>query len=255
MNRALAAAGPLPFAAPDSANTDWEARFTQGVAGEIKRHRKARKWSAQKLSDECAALGLPLSRANVFDLENGRRPTLTVAELAVIARALDVPPVQLLYPVGYADEAEVLPGVTSSPFDCARWFAGEAPFPDGEDFPSAARIDDWLYTSGSPLGLYRMKERLMQEERNALRQAAAAVDQKVTVGEGDEKKITSAVIQALMPALDGYRDARAALRRQAAELGLLPPRRHEGEASEPATPPLAPRHVRRRSATFGTPGV
>lgn len=69
-------------------------------------------------------------------LENGRRAWVGVAELAVLARALNTAPVALLYPDRCAEEVEMLPGlVTTGPF-ALQWFSG---FIDG---PARAPASD-----------------------------------------------------------------------------------------------------------------
>ncbi|WP_166459620.1 helix-turn-helix domain-containing protein [Amycolatopsis pithecellobii] len=104
---------------------EWPKRFARVVAGEVKRHRKLRKMSAQRLSDATAELGSPIPRTVLSNFENGRRPTISLAELLVIARALEVPPVLLLSPLGRTDKFEVLPGIRMDPWLALKWFAGE----------------------------------------------------------------------------------------------------------------------------------
>lgn len=102
----------------------WAARFTRSVADEIQRHRKQRGWSAQKLADECAALGLDISRAVLANLESGRRAILDVAELLVIARALGVAPAELLAMHGQDGPVEIAPGTLMTPEQAAAWLCG-----------------------------------------------------------------------------------------------------------------------------------
>jgi transcriptional regulator with XRE-family HTH domain len=80
--------------------------------------------SAQQLSDRCGELGLPIARSVLANFESGRRPTLSVAELLVLAEALDVPPTSLVFPVGYTRTVEVLPGVDCDTYRAANWWAG-----------------------------------------------------------------------------------------------------------------------------------
>lgn len=83
--------------------------------------------SAQQLADECARLGHPgLQRTVISNLENGRRRDVSVADVLVLAAALEVAPAALVFPVGYAAEVECLPGRTSPPLEAADWFAGAA---------------------------------------------------------------------------------------------------------------------------------
>jgi transcriptional regulator with XRE-family HTH domain len=212
-----------------STQEQWAARFTRAIAAEIRRHREQRGWSAQKLADECAALGLPTQRSTLADLENGRRATLGIAELVVIGRALGVPPLQLLYPVGYEAAAEVLPGVTRDPFRCARWFAGETPFPGERDEGYLMEISgDWNAASGNPIVLYRSNEQALYAEGDALRRARQLDEQAVTGGEGQRDAFTAAAAS-LRQSADSLRVAREGTRKRAEQLGLLPPRKAAGE--------------------------
>jgi 8-oxo-dGTP diphosphatase len=95
------------------------------MAGEIRRYREERGMSAQHLADRCAALGLDISRSTLADLENGRRVTMNVAELLVLASALDVPPLLLIVPLGRAEATEILPGDTVDTWRAAKWLIGD----------------------------------------------------------------------------------------------------------------------------------
>lgn len=108
----------------------WGPRLVEVVAGEVRRHRTRRGMSTQALADACAALGWPIKRTVLSNLESGYRETITVPELFVIAQALEVAPLQLLLPLGNADSVEIRPGVEVSTVDALLWLAGERPLPD-----------------------------------------------------------------------------------------------------------------------------
>ncbi|MEU7581964.1 XRE family transcriptional regulator [Streptomyces sp. NPDC041068] len=134
---------------------DWSVRLGQRIAGEVRRFRRHRGMSAQQLSDRCAELGMPIARSVLANFESGRRPTLAIAELLVIAQALRVPPVTLAFPVGFEEEVEVLPGQTASTFEAARWFTGEAPGHTGENWRYTDQdADDYEDT---PYGIERFR--------------------------------------------------------------------------------------------------
>jgi transcriptional regulator with XRE-family HTH domain len=81
--------------------------------------------SAQQLADRCAALGLPaLNRATIANLENGRRSSVALAEVLVLAAALDIAPAALIFPVGHTEAVEYLPGQQAPPLDALGWFNG-----------------------------------------------------------------------------------------------------------------------------------
>lgn len=103
----------------------WSERLALAVAQEVRRHRQARGLSAKQLSDRCAQLGMPIQRSVLANLESGRRATISVAEVMVLAAALEVAPMQLLFPVGYEERFEFLPNQHAVPFAAAQWFEGK----------------------------------------------------------------------------------------------------------------------------------
>lgn len=88
--------------------------------------------SAKWLSDRTAELGYRVSPTVIAKLDSGHRGNvLSVAELLVLAAALDIAPIALLYPGPYEQVTELTPGVMSTEFLAAQWFSGEhdAPVP------------------------------------------------------------------------------------------------------------------------------
>ena len=137
--------------------------------------------SAQQLSDRCAALGLPIARAVIANLESGRRTGLTVAELLVLAAALDVSPLSLLFRLGSAESVEALPGREVPAWQALMWASGEAPFPGEHPSPSTAdsfHVSAYgrrIYASShDPAGTYRVHEELISDVLRT-RESAAAV--------------------------------------------------------------------------------
>jgi len=164
-----------------------------------------------------------VTRNLVSDLETGRRQLLGVAEVLVIARALDVPPLLLLFPVGVAEEAEALPGEIRSPFRAAAWFSGETPFPgkDDEDYVIGIAAD-WNAATGNPLAIYRAYDRAAVEETTALRRARS-FEERAASADGDDREAFAAAAAALRQAAEGHRAAAESVRQQARTLGILPP--------------------------------
>lgn len=112
-----------------------QARTPEGtVAHELSAWRGRRQLTAQQLAEQIAMFGGKLSRQAISKIENGDRG-VSLDELLLIARALRVPPVLLLLPVGRANEdgrpveVQVLPGENVMPWHALRWFNGEARFP------------------------------------------------------------------------------------------------------------------------------
>lgn len=86
------------------------------------------KMTAKELAERCAAEGLPLDRAVIAKLEKGIRQTVSVAEVLVLGRALGVPPIELIFPIGHQELYEVLPGKEMGTWQAAKWFSGEDVF-------------------------------------------------------------------------------------------------------------------------------
>ncbi len=140
----------------------WPSRLTAVIASQVQRLR-AGKMSAQQLSDATAELGHPLARSVIANLESGRRDVVSVAELLVLARALGVPPVLLIFPLGHEPLVEVLPDTKLPTWQAARWFVGDDPFPgSGDDVEE------------SPVAYFREQDRLLSDWQQARRSLAEA---------------------------------------------------------------------------------
>lgn len=106
---------------------EWTDQVMATVATEVRRRRKELGWSAQELADTCADLGHPIPRNVIANMESGRRSTLPLVDVIVLAAALDTSPILLLYPLGYTARIQKLPlteAVTT--WEALRWFTGEA---------------------------------------------------------------------------------------------------------------------------------
>jgi transcriptional regulator with XRE-family HTH domain len=110
-----------PFA--KACEQDVAARVGRGV----RLRRAALGLSAVQLAQKASDFGYPISRVAVSKIESGTRAgKLDVAELLVLAAALVIPPVLLLYP-GYPDE--VVTNLPDRPADsraAALWCSGLA---------------------------------------------------------------------------------------------------------------------------------
>lgn len=105
---------------------DWTSRLVGVIAQEVRRYRQAQKLSAQQLADRTAEIGMPINRSVLANLESGRRDTVSVAELFVLAAALRVPPLLLTFPAGRVETVEAIPGVEITPWDALFWGSGES---------------------------------------------------------------------------------------------------------------------------------
>lgn len=104
---------------------DWASQSAVTIGESVARWRGRRKLSAQRLAERCNKLGMPsLTRTVITKLENGRKESVSTAELAILATALDVPPVILMFPIGERDTVDVTPGWERDPLDAIYWFSG-----------------------------------------------------------------------------------------------------------------------------------
>lgn len=106
----------------------WDQQLVRRVGAAMKRARGAK--SARWLSEETAALGHEISPTILAKLDSGHRGSvLNVIELLVLAAALNMPPVLLLFP-GYAEgDIEFLPGHTAPCRQVVDWFSGRGRLP------------------------------------------------------------------------------------------------------------------------------
>jgi transcriptional regulator with XRE-family HTH domain len=102
----------------------WAGDVTRAVAAEVRRWRERRGLSAQQLSDKTRDLGFHVPRSVIANLETNRRDTIGVAEILILAAALDVPPIQLITPVGLKEKLGTLPGLSLSAWEARGWIIG-----------------------------------------------------------------------------------------------------------------------------------
>ena len=120
----------------------WES----GLGGRIGRAVAARRTqlllTAASLSERTKGLGYPITAATIGRIEsNERSGRFEVAELLVLAAALEIPPALLLFP-GFPDGVEqVLPHVSGSSDSAVRWISGT----DGLPGPVDDESDRGLY--------------------------------------------------------------------------------------------------------------
>jgi transcriptional regulator with XRE-family HTH domain len=91
----------------------------------VRELRDSRGWSAKKLADRLAELGLEhLDRDVLANFENGRRRAVSVEELLGLALALDVAPVHLVCPVVDNVEVAITPNATVDALTMRAWVRG-----------------------------------------------------------------------------------------------------------------------------------
>lgn len=125
------------------------------IPANVRRLRKARGLSLAEVTSRMAALGVPLGVNGLSKLELGNRGA-DIDLLVALAKALGVPPLELLFPLGHVGEIEVFPGTIVDTWAAAKWFTGEAPFPGGG-------TDNDVDLDASPITYFREQDRLIAE--------------------------------------------------------------------------------------------
>jgi transcriptional regulator with XRE-family HTH domain len=108
------------------ANDEWSTQLTARVAEQIRAARKAAGLTVAGTSDACAALGVPVQKTTITNLETGRRTSVDLAEFLVLAQVLGVPPIALLFPLGASETVELLPGRPVPTWEALAWITGES---------------------------------------------------------------------------------------------------------------------------------
>src|SRR3982751_2985765 len=98
---------------------------TEWFAMQVRRYRNDRRWTQPELARRCKAAGLEWDRSVVANVESGRRKSVTVEEVFVLAHVLAVPPAMLLLPLRTGEPVEVAAGVELHPGLALRWFVGQ----------------------------------------------------------------------------------------------------------------------------------
>ncbi|WP_430868311.1 helix-turn-helix domain-containing protein [Demequina aurantiaca] len=142
-----------------SKSQTWSSEWTLRVGANLAALREQAGVSGQQLADLTEAHGDEISRSTIANLESGRKSSVSVAEIALLAAALGVSPMRLLFdPTG--SEVETLPGLTTSQAEAADWFAGLKQLPiDSSDASTEPEFS-------GPLPLYRRHTELSEKIRS-----------------------------------------------------------------------------------------
>lgn len=206
-----------PEQAPDK---DFNARVAERVGKQVASAREGiggRRMTAQALANRTAELGQPLDRSVIAKLEKGLRQTITVAELLVLARALDVPPATLLFPLDQS-EVELLPGEERGVWPSLLWLTGEAPYPE----ETAPHTEPRRWEAPPALALFRQHEQLVRE---ALAAGGRAAEYRLqaTLSEGSTRAQLEAAAHADAELTRTLGDTIRALRRSLRAVNHEPP--------------------------------
>ncbi len=114
----------------DQAAKAWELEFSGRVGAAVQSRRKALKLTALQLAERTKKLGYPITRVAISKIEtNSRAGKLDIAELFVLAEALEIPVALLLF-LGFPEgSVQLLPGYETNGPDAVDWLAGAKPLP------------------------------------------------------------------------------------------------------------------------------
>jgi transcriptional regulator with XRE-family HTH domain len=100
----------------------WGERLTLRIGERIRSARLARGLSVRDLALRTQNLGQPVSRQSLVNLESGRRSSVGVEELFIIAHALGVNPLFLIHdPVNQGARVEVVPELWVTQWQAMEW--------------------------------------------------------------------------------------------------------------------------------------
>lgn len=115
--------------------TDPENAVTSVVARRVRQVRSRHGLTAKQVVERLRDQGIDWTRPTLVKLENGRRQSVSVAELLALALVLDVAPVHLLVPPENSPYP-VTPERTEPANDVRAWVRGERPL---------AGVDERMY--------------------------------------------------------------------------------------------------------------
>lgn len=126
--------------------SEWERDLAARIGRAVAARRTELLLTVDGVSERTKALGYAISSATIGKIEdNARAGKLELAELLVLAAALETPPVLLLFPEFPDGSAEVLPGLMTGSYAGARWVSGTDGLPASVDGES----DRGLYATPS----------------------------------------------------------------------------------------------------------
>ena len=94
----------------------WSSSWTAGIGERLRAARRAAGLSTQEIADRTAAMGYPMARASIANLETRPREKIYLQDVTVLAAALGVSPVEILYPL----EVNIVPSATPTPVGVIR---------------------------------------------------------------------------------------------------------------------------------------
>ncbi|MFE4197373.1 helix-turn-helix domain-containing protein [Paenarthrobacter sp. NPDC056912] len=165
----------------------WASSVAARVGKNIQSARKLASMSAQDLSAACEAAGYPIPRSTIANIESGRKETVSLQEVLIIARILHIPPLALIYsPFDAATAIHVTPNDLELSVDAAEEFCF-----DGEGQESG--LGSLLELTLSVRGLEKAAHYSLRSARATL---AGVDDSKYSAGSSPRDLMEQAALEA-----------------------------------------------------------
>jgi hypothetical protein len=120
----------------------------------------------------------------IANLENNRRDTVSVAEVLILAAALDVPPIMLITAVGQDDSVEILPNLEISTWKARGWILGAVPPPQ-----RSFSLANWQEARRA-IALYDI-HRLLVKEHQQIQARISRLAEQDPFGAGNAEELAS----------------------------------------------------------------
>lgn len=113
----------------------WATQIAEEFGRAVHFYRNRLGLSAVQLSNRCKEIGYPITRGTIAKIEsNSRNAKMDVAEVLVLAAALEVAPIDLAFPGYPSKETRMVPKYITSAGEAADWFSAS---PDYQPFGRA----------------------------------------------------------------------------------------------------------------------
>ena len=110
----------------------WQEQTNDRIRHAFIRYRQAANLRVQDVADRTTKIGLPMTRDVLTNFERGRKRALDIPELIVLATALEVEPISLIFPgIDTNAEVEYLPEDLQKTWSALSLFAGLSEDQDG----------------------------------------------------------------------------------------------------------------------------
>lgn len=113
---------------PTSEKASWtafEKTYTRSVMGRVDAYRREAGYTVENFCRRLDELGWPVSISTMNGMLGSKRQSLSLPELLMLARALEVSPSVLLLPLAENEVVELYPGVRLEPLDALSFIAGK----------------------------------------------------------------------------------------------------------------------------------